>query len=67
MGSHRVGHDLAAAAARTSFKLYLAFLALGRLTSKLLVSVTGSGDALGAFCHLNPHVTVTVIVLIKFI
>ena len=67
MGSHRVGHDLAAAAARTSFKLYLAFLALGRLTYKLLASVTGSGDTLGVFCHLKPHVTVTVIVLIKFI
>ena len=32
---------------RASFKLYLAFLALGRLTYKLLASVTGSGDALG--------------------
>ena len=42
---------------RTSFKLYLAFLAIGRLTYKLLASVTGSGDTLGVFCHLKPHVT----------
>ncbi|KAG5194813.1 hypothetical protein JEQ12_012102 [Ovis aries] len=29
--------------------------ALGRLTYKLFASVTGSGDTLGAFCHLKPH------------
>ena len=51
---------------RSSFKLYLAFLAIGRLTYKLLASVTGSGDTLGVFCHLKPHVTVTVLVLISF-
>ena len=51
---------------RTSFKLYLAFLVLGRLTYKLLASVTGSGDTLGVFYHLKPHVTVTVLVLISF-
>ena len=53
----------------SSFKPYLAFLALGRLTYKMLASVTGSGDTLGGgvFCHLKPHVTVTIIVLIKFI
>ena len=51
---------------RTSFKLYLAFLVLGRLTYKLLASVTGSGDTLGVFYHLKPHVTVTVLVLINF-
>ena len=67
MGSHRVGHDLAAAAARTSFKLYLAFLAFGGLTYKLLASVTGSGNALGVFCHLKLHVTITIIVSINFI
>ncbi|KAI4559242.1 hypothetical protein MJG53_017768 [Ovis ammon polii x Ovis aries] len=39
--------------------------ALGRLTYKLFASVTGSGDTLGAFCHLKPHVTGPVIVLIK--
>ena len=49
---------------KTSFEKYLASLALGRLTYKLLTSVTGSGGALGVFSHLKPHVTVTVIVLI---
>ncbi|KAI4559236.1 hypothetical protein MJG53_017762 [Ovis ammon polii x Ovis aries] len=39
--------------------------ALGRLTYKLFESVTGSGDTLGVFCHLKPHVTGPVIVLIK--
>uniref|UniRef100_A0AC11EPV4 Uncharacterized protein n=1 Tax=Ovis aries TaxID=9940 RepID=A0AC11EPV4_SHEEP len=39
--------------------------ALGRLTHKLFASVTGSGDTLGAFCHLKPHVTGPVIVLLK--
>ncbi|KAI4559251.1 hypothetical protein MJG53_017777 [Ovis ammon polii x Ovis aries] len=39
--------------------------ALGRLTYKLFASVSGSGDTLGAFCHLKPHVTGPVIVLIK--
>ncbi|KAI4559232.1 hypothetical protein MJG53_017758 [Ovis ammon polii x Ovis aries] len=39
--------------------------ALGRLTYKLFASVTGSGDTVGAFCHLKPHVTGPVIVLIK--
>ncbi|KAI4531380.1 hypothetical protein MG293_017894 [Ovis ammon polii] len=39
--------------------------ALGRLTYQLLASVTGSGDTLGVFCHLKPHVTGPVIVLIK--
>ncbi|KAG5194836.1 hypothetical protein JEQ12_012125 [Ovis aries] len=29
--------------------------ALGRLTYQLLASVTGSGDTVGAFCHLKPH------------
>ncbi|KAI4559229.1 hypothetical protein MJG53_017755 [Ovis ammon polii x Ovis aries] len=29
--------------------------ALGRLTYKLFASVTGSGDTVGAFCHLKPH------------
>ncbi|KAI4559245.1 hypothetical protein MJG53_017771 [Ovis ammon polii x Ovis aries] len=41
--------------------------ALGRLTYKLFESVTGSGDTLGAFCHLKPHVTGPVIVLIKLL
>ncbi|KAI4531379.1 hypothetical protein MG293_017893 [Ovis ammon polii] len=41
--------------------------ALGRLTHKLFASVTGSGDTLGAFCHLKPHVTGPVIVLIKLL
>ncbi|KAG5194843.1 hypothetical protein JEQ12_012132 [Ovis aries] len=39
--------------------------ALGRWTYQLLESVTGSGDTLGAFCHLKPHVTGPAIVLIK--
>ena len=47
--------------------MYLAFLALGRLTDKPLVSVTGSGEALGFFSHLKPHVNVTAIILIIFI
>ena len=48
------------------FKVYLASLALGRLTHKLPVSVTGSGEALGVFSHLKPHVKCTVIILIIF-
>ena len=47
--------------------MYLAFLALGRLTYKPLASVTGSGEALGVFSHLKPHVSITVIILIIFI
>ena len=46
--------------------MYLASLALGRLTHKLPVSVTGSGEALGVFSHLKPHVKFTVIILIIF-
>lgn len=52
---------------RTSFKMYLAFLALGRLTYKLLAFVTGRGEALGVFSHLKPHVSITLIILIIFI
>ena len=51
---------------RTSFEKYLASLALGRLTHKLLASITGSGEALGVFSHLKPHVKFTVIILIIF-
>ena len=51
---------------KTSFEMYLASLALGRLTHKLLASVTGSGEAPGVFSHLKPHVKFTVIILIIF-
>ena len=51
---------------RTSFEKYLASLALGRLTHKLLASITGSGEALGVFSHLKPHVKFTGILLIIF-
>ena len=56
---------------RTSFKLHLAFLALGRLTYKQLVSNWKWGT-LGVLSHPHvtssqPHVTVTVIILIIFI
>ena len=51
---------------RTSFEKYLASLALGRLTHKLLASITGSGEAPGVFSHLKPHVKFTVIILIIF-
>ena len=46
--------------------MYLASVALGRLTHKLPVSVTASGEALGVFSHLKPHVKFTVIILIIF-
>ena len=42
---------------RTSFKPYLAFLALGRLTYKMLASVTGSGDTLGGGGLLSSEAT----------
>ena len=52
---------------KTSFEMYLASLALGRLTHKLLLaSITGSGEALGVFSHLKPHVKFTGILLIIF-
>ena len=51
---------------RTSFEKYLASLALGRLTHKLLASITGSGEAPGVFSHLKPHVKFPVIILIIF-
>ena len=52
---------------RTSFEMYLASLALGRLTHKLLLaSITGSGETLGVFSHLKPHVKFTGILLIIF-
>ena len=46
--------------------MYLASVALGRLTHKLPASVTASGEALGVFSHLKPHVKFTVIILIIF-
>ena len=51
---------------RTSVEMYLASLTLGRLTHKLLACITGSGEALGVFSHLKPHVKFTRILLIIF-